>query len=111
MVQLLAGLHEGRWLSASSRGVLLGAMGRCLTGKRRLRAMLPQDARIAHKTGTLNNTASDVGYIHTPDGHVIAVAIYVTGQGGKANREVRIASITRVIFDGYQTESSSLRRT
>lgn len=111
MVQLLAGLHEGRFLSGSSRSVLLGAMGRCLTGKRRLRALLPQDARIAHKTGTLNNTSSDVGIIHTPDGRSIAIAVYVTGQGGKANRELRIASISRAVYDGYLTESSSLRRT
>ena len=111
MVQLLAGLHEGRWLSASGRSVLLGAMGRCLTGKRRLRAMLPQEARIAHKTGTLNNTSSDVGIIHTPDGRSIAIAVYVTGQGGKVNRDYRIASISRAVYDGYLTESSSLRRT
>lgn len=111
MVQLLAGLHEGRWLSSSSRGVLLGAMSRCLTGKRRLRALLPQDARIAHKTGTLNNTSSDVGIIHTPDGRAIAIAVYVTGQGGKLNRDSRIASISRAVYDGYLTESSSLRRT
>lgn len=111
MVQLLAGLQQGRWLSASSRAVLLGAMERCVTGKRRLRAMLPQDARIAHKTGTLNNTSSDVGIIHTPDGRSIAIAVYVTGQGGKVNREFRIASISRAIYDGYLTESSSLRRT
>lgn len=111
MVQLLAGLHEGRWLSTSSRDVLLGAMARCLTGKRRLRAMLPQDARIAHKTGTLNNTSSDVGIIHTPDGRAIAIAVYVTGQGGKPNRDSRIAMISRAIYDGYLTESSSLRRT
>ena len=111
MVQLLAGLHEGRWLSSSSREVLLGAMARCLTGKRRLRAMLPGEARIAHKTGTLNNTSSDVGIIHTPDGRAIAIAVYVTGQGGKANRDYRIASISRAVYDGYLTESSSLRRT
>lgn len=111
MVQLLAGLHEGRWLSPSSRRVLLGAMERCLTGKRRLRGMLPPEARIAHKTGTLNNTSSDVGIIHTPDGRSIAIAVYVTGQGGKANRELRIASISRAVYDGYLTESSSLRRT
>lgn len=111
MVQLLAGLHQGRWLSSSSRGVLLGAMERCLTGKRRLRGMLPAEARIAHKTGTLNNTSSDVGIIHTPDGRSIAIAVYVTGQGSKPNRDYRIAAISRAVYDGYLTESSSLRRT
>ena len=111
MIDLLTGLYQGLWLSPSSREVLIGAMERCVTGRHRIRAGVPEGTVVAHKTGTLNNTASDVGFIHTPDGHVIAVAIYVTGQGGKANRDARIASITRVIFDGYQTESSSVRRT
>lgn len=111
MVELLQGLYEGRWLSRSSNKVLLGAMERCLTGRHRMRAGLPQGTRLAHKTGTLNNTSSDVGFIHTPDGRVLAVAIYVTGQGSRANRDSRIATIARAIFDGYQTESSGLRRT
>ncbi|MEN9683196.1 MAG: class beta-lactamase, partial [Pseudomonadota bacterium] len=110
MVQLLEGLYEGQWLSKSSRGVLIGAMERCLTGRHRIRAGLPVGTRVAHKTGTLNNTASDVGFIHTPDGRVLAVAIYVTGQGGRANRDSRIATIARAIFDGYQTDSASVRR-
>ncbi len=110
MVQLLTGLHQGRWLSASSNAVILSAMERCVTGKRRLKAMLPGDARVLHKTGTLNNTSSDVGIIKTPDGRSIAVAVYVTGQGGKTFRDARIASIARAIYDGYQIESSSFRR-
>ena len=86
-------------------------MERCVTGKRRLPAMLPENTRVAHKTGTLNNTSSDVGIIHTPDGRAIAIAVYVTGQGSRANRDLRIASISRAVYDGYLTESSSLRRT
>jgi len=111
MVQLLRGLYEGRWLTTSSRRVLIGAMERCLTGRHRIRAGMPEGVRVAHKTGTLNNTSSDVGFIHSPDGRVIAVAIYVTGQGGKSGRDSRIATIARAIYDGYQTESSGLRRT
>ena len=103
MAQLLSGLFQGQWLSQRSRAFLLGTMERCVTGKRRMRALLPSDARIAHKTGTLNNTASDVGIIQAPDGHAYAVAIYVTGQGGKPNRDARIASIARTI---YQTNES-----
>ncbi|MDE2436665.1 MAG: serine hydrolase [Sphingomonadales bacterium] len=111
MVQLLTGVYQGRWLSRSSNAVLLSAMERCVTGKRRLRALLPSDAQVLHKTGTLSNTSSDVGIIKTPDGRSIAVAIYVTGQGGKAGRDARIANIARAIYDGYQVESSSFRRT
>lgn len=111
MLHLLAGLHRGEWLSPQSRAVLLGAMARCETGKRRIPALMPEGARVAHKTGTLSNTASDVGLIQTPDGRTMAVAIYVTGQGGKPYRDARIANIARTIYDGYLTESASQRRT
>ncbi len=101
MVKLLSGLYQGRWLSASSRNVLIGAMERCRTGTGRIRALMPTEARIAHKTGTLSNTSSDVGIITGPDGRAIAVAIYVTGQGGKPNRDSKIATLARVLYDGY----------
>jgi beta-lactamase class A len=109
MVRLLSGLYRGEWLSASSRAVLFGAMERCRTGAHRIRALLPEDARIAHKTGTLYNTSSDVGIFHMPDGRAIAVAIYVTGQGGKPNRDARIAEIARALYDGYGADSGGLR--
>jgi beta-lactamase class A len=98
MAQLLSGLFQGRWLSPRSRAFLLSTMERCETGKRRMRALLPGDARVAHKTGTLNNTASDVGIIQAPDGHAYAVAIYVTGQGGKPGRDARIAAIAQTVY-------------
>jgi beta-lactamase class A len=102
MAQLLSGLFQGKWLSQQSRTVLLGTMERCMTGRRRMRALLPGDARIAHKTGTLNNTSSDVGIIQAPDGHAYAVAIYVTGQGGRPNRDARIASIAKTIYQAKE---------
>lgn len=104
MVQLLSGLHQGKWLSQESRDVILGAMSRCITGKRRIPALLPEEADVAHKTGSLNNTSSDVGIITTPDGRAIALAIYVTGQGSKLNREKRIAMLARALYDGYSAE-------
>lgn len=102
MVRLLSGLYQGRWLSPSSRQFLLATMERCQTGKRRIPGLMPEGTVIAHKTGTLSNTASDIGIINTPDGRAIAMAIYVTGQGGKPNRDWRIAEIARAIYDGYQ---------
>ncbi len=111
MVYLLSGLYRGQWLSAESRELLIGAMSRTVTGKRRIRALLPEDVQVAHKTGTLANTASDVGFIRGPDGHDIALAIYVTGQGGKVRRDARIASIARALYYGYQIEEPSQIRT
>ncbi|TAD84470.1 MAG: serine hydrolase [Sphingomonadales bacterium] len=101
MVRLLAGLYRGEYLSDQSRQVILSAMSRTVTGKRRIPAHIPLEARVSHKTGSLNNTSSDIGLIECPDGRVIAVAIYVTGQGTKLAREERIAAIARALYDGF----------
>lgn len=101
MVQLLAGIYQGKTVSSESRRVILGAMSRTITGKRRIRAHIPADARVLHKTGTLSGTASDVGFIETPEGRTLAIAIYVTGQGTKPNRDAKIAAIARALYDGY----------
>ncbi len=111
MVKLLSGIYDGKWLSKNSRDILLGIMGRCVTGRRRIPAGVPDGAVIHHKTGSLNNTSSDVGIVETPNGDVFAVAIYVTGQGSRPNREARIASIARTVYNGYLMESSNYRRT
>lgn len=109
MIRLLTGLHQGQWLSKSSRDVLLGSMSRTVTGKRRIKALLPADTRVSHKTGSLYNTSSDVGYIETADGRKFAVAIYVTGQGTRLERENRIANIALGLHNGYLQEGSSRR--
>ena len=101
MVRLLSGLQRGEFLSDQSRQVLLGAMSRTVTGKRRIPANMPLEARVSHKTGSLSNTSSDVGIIECPDGRTIAVAIYVTGQVTKQAREERIAAIARALYDGF----------
>ncbi len=101
MIQLLQGLHRGDFLSEQSRRVILGAMSRTRTGKRRIRANMPTEAVVSHKTGSLNNTSSDIGIIQSPDGRAIAVAIYVTGQGSRLARERRIAAIARALYDGF----------
>jgi beta-lactamase class A len=101
MARLVAGIYQGKWLSAASRDVIVDAMERCRTGTRRIRGQMPVDVTVAHKTGTLNNTSSDIGIISGPDGHAVAVAIYVTGQGTHADRDSRIATIARAIYDGY----------
>ncbi len=109
VVTLLRGLYEGKWLSKSSRDTLMAIMGRCVTGRRRIRAGVPADAMVHHKTGSLYNTSSDIGIVEAPNGDVFAVAIYVTGQGSRPNRELRIASIARTVYDGYEKEGHAYR--
>ena len=107
MMRLLSGLQRGEFLSDQSRRVLLGAMSRTVTGKRRIPANMPLEARVSHKTGSLSNTSSDVGIIECPDGRTIAVAIYVTGQVTKQAREERIAAIARALYDGFAVRAQA----
>ncbi|BBC71768.1 class A beta-lactamase [Altererythrobacter sp. B11] len=110
MVQLLTGLYQGRWLRPESRDFLIGTMEQCRTGTRRIPAQMPGDVTVAHKTGSLNNTSSDIGILTAPDGRSIAVAIYVTGQGSRLNREAKIAEIARALYDGYTAPTNTSRQ-
>jgi len=109
MATLVKGLYDGRWLTPSSRNVLLGAMGRCKTGPQRIKGQMPSGVMVAHKTGTLYNTSSDVGIVTGPDGHAIALAIYVTGGGGNHQyRFEKISTIARAVYDGYQSQPAQV---
>ena len=117
MGRLLAGIYNGRWLSASSRGLLMAAMEETTTGRNRMNAALPDAAGLAHKTGTLSRTASDIGIFRLPDGRAIAAAIYVTGQSAnlldertnkrtaRKLRDQRIAAITRELYNGFAAKA------
>lgn len=105
MLELLTGLYQGKFLEPESRRVILDAMSRTRTGTRRIKGNMPDYVQVSHKTGSLNNTSSDVGFIQSPDGRTIAVAIYVTGQGTRRNREARIAEIARALYDGFASRS------
>jgi beta-lactamase class A len=73
-------------------------MGRCATGKNRIRGLLPWGTRVENKTGTLNNYTSDVGYITLSNGRRIAVAFFARGG---SNRPRTIAEAARTIYDGF----------
>jgi beta-lactamase class A len=97
MVQMLRSLERGAVLSNASRDYLLDVMARCATGKNRMRGMLT-GVPVAHKTGTLNNYASDVGFITLPDGRRLAVAFFARGG---IDRPTTIAQAARTIYDGF----------
>jgi beta-lactamase class A len=98
MVQLLQRLDTGKMLKPHSRSYLLDLMANCKTGKNRMRALLPDGTRVEHKTGTLNNYTSDVGFITLPDGRRLAVAFFARGSG---DRPRAIAEAARQIYDGF----------
>jgi beta-lactamase class A len=98
MIELLKKLETGNVLKPTSHAYLLGLMGRCMTGKNRIRGLLPNGVRVENKTGTLNGLTSDVGYIRMPDGRKIAVAFFA--RGGTA-RPRAIAEAARAIYYGF----------
>jgi beta-lactamase class A len=98
MVELLQRLDKGNVLKPQSRSLLLDFMGRCATGKNRIRGMLPWGTRVENKTGTLNGYSSDVGYITLNNGRRIAVALFTRGG---SNRPRTIAEAARAIYDGF----------
>ena len=120
MGQLLAGIYQGQWLSAQSRMVIMAALEKTTTGRRRMNAALPLEASLAHKTGTLSRTASDIGVFRLADGRAVAAAIYVTGQSAnlqderrnkrtaRKRRDERIANITRALYTGFSAKAGLL---
>ncbi|WP_232473838.1 serine hydrolase [Sphingomonas sp. MA1305] len=98
MVSLLYKLNNGSLLTADSRALLFGLMGRCATGTRRIRALLPAGTRVEDKTGTLDGITNDVGFITMPDGRRLAVAVFA--RGGR-DRQLGIAQVARAIYDRF----------
>ncbi len=98
MVELLRRLDNGSLLQPQGRSYLLGLMGRCMTGKNRMRGLLPAGVRVENKTGTLSGLTSDVGFMTLPDGRRVAVAFFAR-RG--ANRPYTIAQAARAVYDGF----------
>ena len=98
MIELLKKLETGNVLKPASHAYLLNLMGRCMTGKNRIRGLLPTSVRVENKTGTLNGLTSDVGYIRLPDGLKIAVAFFARGGTGRPRA---IAEAARAIYYGF----------
>jgi len=105
MVDLLTKLYKHKaGLSAESEEILLRAMRETETGAHRLRAGLPEDVTIAHKTGTMPGTLNDVGIITSPDGkHHIAIAVFTKGalRDREARQEAVVAEIARAVYDAW----------
>lgn len=104
LVDLLAALDAGRLLDASHTAGLLEMMRATQTGPRRLRAGLPADVVLAHKTGTgpsrggFSVAVNDIG-MATGKGRRIAIAVVVTNADAPIERcEDVIAEVARTVW-------------
>ena len=66
MAQLLGRLQLGDLLPRAETSLLLDLMANSTTGPRRLKGRLPDEVRVAHKTGTTAVVINDVGIITLP---------------------------------------------
>ena len=95
MVELLRRIDRAQLLRPASRNYLLELMGRCVTGRNRIRGMLPFGTPVQNKTGTLNGLSTDVGFITLPDGRRVAIAIFARGG---SDRSRTIAEAARAVY-------------
>jgi beta-lactamase class A len=101
MAALLARLFKDELLPRPATERILGAMRRCATGGRRLRAGLPGGTEVADKTGTLGSCANDAGILTLPDGTHLVVAVFTRGGTDAARRETAIASLARAAWEAF----------
>jgi len=59
MTKLLVRLWKRDLLTSQSSAFLIEMLGRCETGKSRIRGMLPDGTAVAHKTGSLGGVVND----------------------------------------------------
>lgn len=111
MTQLLRLMYEGVIVNEKHRSYLLNYMKLTPGGGRRIKAYLPTDADVAHKTGTggsangITDGINDVGFFTLEDGSVVALSVYVNDlQGAVSDGEEVIAQISKMIYD-YETLS------
>jgi len=97
-------------LSAPSAALLDDILLRVTTGLQRIKGALPPGTPVAHKTGTSGtqggktDATNDVGLITLPNGHRIAVAVFVHASPADiATRERTIARLARVAYDAFSS--------
>jgi beta-lactamase class A len=104
MARLLGRLQLDNLLPPQYTTLLLDLMARAKTGPRRLKALLPPDTIVAHKTGTTDVVINDVGIITLPPdsaigGH-LALAVFVIN-GGRASMQQTIAQIAGASYEFF----------
>jgi len=95
-------------LAPATATVLDDLLLRVVTGRKRIKAALPPDTPVAHKTGTSETrdgktaATNDIGLISLPDGRRIAVAIFVhDSPADEPTRELTIARLARAACDAF----------
>ncbi|MCC6807994.1 MAG: DUF4056 domain-containing protein [Deltaproteobacteria bacterium] len=103
-VGLLVALANGAGLSAASRDRLLGWLQETPAGPRRIRAGLPKEVVLMHKTGVGPTTVtSDLGLVPLENGRQLALAVFVgETTASEAMRDATIAGMARAVWECWR---------
>lgn len=108
-VHLLTKLTNGKFLNKVYTEWLYKAMLNNQSGSNRLKASLPKNTKIAHRTGTsftndegMTGAINDIGVIELPNNKKIFIAVFVhnTYETFEDSEKI-IAEISKVAFDYY----------
>jgi beta-lactamase class A len=103
--ELLGRLVLGDLLPPAETDLLLVLMQQTTTGSRRLKARLPPETLVAHKTGTTAVVINDAGIITLPpDGKItgrVAIAVFVADGSRIAAMERSVAAIGAAAFEFF----------
>lgn len=102
MAALLVRLQRGELLPWPYGEQLVERMSHAKTGPKRLKARLPPDTIVAHKTGTTDVVINDVGIITLPEngGHLV-LAVFVKNGGHVAAMQRAIAEIAAASYESF----------
>ncbi|MFT4257144.1 MAG: class A beta-lactamase [Pseudoxanthomonas sp.] len=102
MASLLQLIWQGKALKPETTDVLKQILRDCRTGQARLKGMLPDGTPVAHKTGSVDDVANDVGVISLPanKGDVV-IAVFVKSAQDDAAKDKAIAQVARAVHDYF----------
>jgi len=107
MAVLLCSFFHGNILSKKSTNYLMEIMAKTSTGTKRIKGLLPEGIRVAHKTGSSGRNEqgviealNDSGIVTLPNGdHFVIVAFISNTKEEEAVCESVIAQIAKVVWD------------
>lgn len=102
MASLLQMIWQGKALRPDTTAVLKQILLECRTGQARLKGMLPGGTPVAHKTGSVDDVANDVGVVTLPSGEgEVVIAVFVKSPRDDAAKDRAIAQAARAAHDYF----------
>jgi len=109
MVKTLELLYKKEILTPEACEEIINIMKSCQTGGARIKRFLPENVKVAHKTGTMPSVVNDVGIVFTPKGDYVLV-VFVNGINYEKQPYVSIgediiARISKEIYGAFIVEA------